>query len=147
MNARFGNRMLFLACGIVSCASTASAWELAARPGSPPSCVIASGQHGIAVAHYRWPAGEPTTLLTVGAAKGDGPLEVFVDNHGPISGRASDRRVWSRPELIAAMKTGDRLRVAWTNHRGEPTTAEINLAGLAAALVECDRALDKASQR
>ncbi len=128
-------------------ASPAMGWDIESRvgaAGSPPSCLISLGQHGFAVTHYRWPVGEPTTLLNIGAAKGDGPLEVFVDSYGPVSGRALDRRVWSRPDLIAAMKAGNKMRAAWTNHRGEPTRAEIDLTGFAAALAACDKALDSA---
>ena len=133
--------------GALAAAFPALAWELearTARPGDPPSCLIRSDRYGAAVTHYRWPIGEPTTLLTIGVAKPDGPLEVTVDGFGPVSGRAADRRVWSRPDLIAAMKAGRTLSAAWTSRQGEPTTAEIDLTGLAAALDQCDRTLDAA---
>lgn len=134
----------------LAAASPALAWKLESRTallGDPPSCLIRADRHGAAVTHYRWPAGEPTTLLTIGVAKPDGPLEVMVDDFGPVSGRAADRRVWSRPDLIAAMKAGRTLSAEWTNREGEPTSAKIDLAGLAEALAACEHGLEAASAK
>lgn len=142
-----GGVLIFL--GALGAVSSAQAWTLESRgprPGDPPSCLIRADKYGVAVTHYRWAVGEPTTLLSVGAAKANGPLEVTVDGYGPVSGRAADRRVWSRPDLIDAMLAGSKMKAAWTSHQGDPTRAEIDLEGFAEAYAACKKALDAIKQ-
>lgn len=136
-------------CGLAALAAAGAAaaeWKAARqepRIGDPPSCSVRWGEHGIAVVRYRWPHGAETDVLIVGDARPDGPLEVFFEGKEPMRARASDRRIWSQRLLLESLLAGDEFRIAWRSLQGDYRSAEISLAGFAAAHRACVAELAK----